>query len=535
VATPRQAVFREVAALWGLYLLVATEVFATYARLPVRDLYHVSENGRAAGAGRALVFLNWPSALVAIPMVGLVAACARSRTISRLALVSVVLCAVVFWPGVVDEADLDAKWANAIPALGVLLAFVLTLVVIARNGLGPRTRAAGDRVRLVAVLLLLVLSLPWIAADLGFFILGSDKWYAGFGHARLHHAVHHGNHHGMVGTLLAVTAIVLSRRLGDLGPRLRRALGVYLAVLLLYGLGNVANDFWLEQLVKRGVTDWQVPSVIVPAPNFPWLILLTLAALVYVLAFRRIPAAEPIGPGRFVWPAAVVPAVVALLAIGLAHGSTTHVTPHGWADGIAFAYAPEGTSHIFVTRGGELIQLTDSDGSELAPAWSPDRKHIAFQSNRDGNWEIYVASADGSHVRRLTDGGAADGEPAWPPAGQLILFVRDDDLYTMRVDGRELRKLADDPRWPRATLSPTGKRFVEQCLDGDHWHICVDGDPITHGSSNDFAPTWSPDGGRIAFISDRDGTDQLFVMGADGTGVVRLTSGQGDKDTPAWR
>jgi hypothetical protein len=581
MATARQAGFREVAALWALYLFVAAEVFATYARLPVRDLYHVSENGRVAGAGRVLVFLNWPTALVAIPLVALVAVQAGSRTISRLALVSIALCAVVFWPGVVDQADLDAKWANTIPAAGVLLALALTLVVIAHSGLGPRTRAVGDRIRLVAVALLVLLSLPWIAADLGFFILGSDKWYAGFGHARLHHHVHPGNHHGMVGTLLAVTAIVLSRTLGSVGPRVRNALGVYLAVLLLYGLGNVANDFWLEQLVKRGVTDWQVPSVIVPAPNVPWLVLLVLAALVYLLVFRRIAPAQPLGPRRLILPVAVVPLIVALLVIGLAHGQTKHVTLLGSADGIAFAYAPEGTSHIFVTRGGELVQLTDSDGSELAPAWSPDHSRIAFQSNRDGNWEIYVANADGTGVRRLTDDDAEDGEPAWTPDGKSIAFVHDGQLFSMTSEGTGVRSLENPGEWPswsrdgttlaadveygddyhglitmapggglgtggpaeerRPVWSPTADVFAYECRRGERWHICVL-DPkkgavrlVTGHGSNAFAPTWSPEGKRIAFISDRDGPDQLFVMRSDGTGVVRLTSGQGDKDTPAWR
>jgi hypothetical protein len=554
VATARQAGLRDVAALWALYLFVAAEVFATYARLPVRELYHVSENGRAAGAGRAVVFLNWPTALVAIPLVAIVAARARSRTISALALVSVLLCAVVFWPGVVDQADLDAKWVNVIPALGVVLALVLTIVVIVRIGLGVRTRAAGDRGRLGAALLLLVLSLPWIAADLGFSILGSSKWYAGFGHARLHHAVHPGNHHGMVGTLLAVAAIVLSRRLGSLVPRLRTALGIYVAVLLFYGLGNFANDFWLEQLVKRGVTAWQVPSMIVPAPNLPWLVLLVLAALMYLLVFRRTGPARPLGPRRLVWPVALVPPFLALLVVGLVHGQTKHVTPRGSADGIALAYAPEGTSHIYVTRGAELVQLTDSDGSELAPAWSPDHSRIAFQSNRDGNWEIYVANADGSGVRRLTDDDAEDGEPSWTPDGNSIAFVRDGDLYTMTADGRRLQRLADDVEWPsfsergmlalgreRPVWSPGGNVFATACLTHGHGRIClVDRVPgtrhvLTGHGSNAFAPAWSPDGKRIAFISDRDGPDQLFVMRVDGTDVVRLTSGQGDKDTPTWR
>jgi Tol biopolymer transport system component len=323
---------------------------------------------------------------------------------------------------------------------------------------------------------------------------------------------------------------------------------------LLYGLGNVANDFWLEQLVKRGVTDWQVPSVIVPAANLPWVVLLVLAALVYLLVFSRIAPAEPLGPRRLIWPVALLPPMVALLVIGLAHGQTKHLTPLGSSDGIAFAYAPESTSHIFVTRGGELVQVTDSDGSELAPAWSPDHSRIAFQSNRDGNWEIYVANADGTDVRRLTNDDAKDGEPSWTPDGDSIAFVRNGDLYTMTADGRRLRHLADDVDWPsfsqRGTLalgrerpvwSPAGNVFATACRTGGYWRICVvdrvsgTRHILTGHDSNAFAPTWSPDGKRIAFISDRDGPDQLFVMRADGTGVARLTSGQGDKDTPAWR
>jgi TolB protein len=58
---------------------------------------------------------------------------------------------------------------------------------------------------------------------------------------------------------------------------------------------------------------------------------------------------------------------------------------------------------------------------------------------------------------------------------------------------------------------------------------------LTPGNADEFAPAWSSDGKRIAFLSDRDGNDQLYVMRADGTGIVRLTSGQADKDAPAWR
>ncbi len=579
---------QEARALCGLYFLFAAAVFATYARLPVRELYHVSENGRTAGAGRAVVFVNFPTALAAIAIVSVVAARARSRTISRLAALAVVLCAFVFWPGIVDQNDLDVTWLNAVPALGVALAFGLTVVVLRHHALGPRTRARGDRLRTAAALVLLLIALPWIVADLGFFIgrwpvLGSifysDEWWARFGHARLHPAVHLGHHHGMDGTLLALTAIVLSRLLGGLPPRLSRPLGLYLGALLVYGLANVANDFWLEQVVKRDVTSWEVPSFLVPAPTLPWLVLLVLAALAYVALFRRVALAELIRERRLVWPAAVQAGLAALLVVGLLHAASRNETPLGSVSGIAFVSAPNGTSHIFLTRGRELVRLTDDGDSELAPNWSRDGR-LVFQSSVGRDWELYAMTREGQ-VRALTDNDSDDGEPHWSADGRRITFVRNHDLYVMQANGARVRKVADGADWPSwspdggflvyesrsgakhgviggdvrrglhlaspddedlryPSWAPRGRTFAYECLSHDQWHICVSDlesgsqRALTRGDANDFAPAWSPDGSRIAFISDRDGNDQLYVMRADGSGIVRLTSGQADKDTPSW-
>ncbi|TML04436.1 MAG: hypothetical protein E6G36_06080 [Actinobacteria bacterium] len=580
---------REVSLLWGLYLFVTAEVFATYSRLPAHELYHVSGNGRSGGAGRALVFLNWPVALAAFPMLAVVAADARKRIVSRLAIVAAILCAAVFWPGMVGQADLDAKWANVIAATGVLLALGLTGFALRRRGLGPSMRAPGDRARIVIVAVLAVVALPWLAADLGFLIgrwplfgsvYYSDEWYAAFGHAQAHPAVHAGDHHGLVGTLQVVTALVLSRKLAALGPRLRTAVGAYLALLMLYGLANIANDFWLEQIVKRGVTRWEFPSLITPAVSLNWLILLVLAALAYAFGFRRATLGEPAGYRRPVWAAFAALPIAALVAVGLAHGGTRHRTPLGSASGIVFAAAPNGTAHIYVTHGPGIVRLTNGHGADLAPASSPDRRQIAFQSNREGNWEIYVMAADGTNVRRLTDDDAEDGEPGWSPDGTQIAFTHNGHLYAMSADGRDRHSLGNDGEWPswspkgdalaydapygehdygiaatkpgrglgsygpadnrRPAWSPDGRLLAFQCRRGDHWHVCVMASTgrslrfLTGHDSDSFAPTWSPDGRRIAFISNRDGPDQLFVMHADGTGVVRLTSGNTERDTPDW-
>ena len=64
---------------------------------------------------------------------------------------------------------------------------------------------------------------------------------------------------------------------------------------------------------------------------------------------------------------------------------------------------------------GYPTRLTDDPANDGVPAWSSDGSRIAFMSDRDGNWEIYVMNADGSDQARLTDNPADDGIPAWAP------------------------------------------------------------------------------------------------------------------------
>jgi TolB protein len=89
-------------------------------------------------------------------------------------------------------------------------------------------------------------------------------------------------------------------------------------------------------------------------------------------------------------------------------------------------------------------QLTE-DAEDTAPAVHGDR--IAFMSNRDGNWEIYLMEDDGSGLARLTDNAASDGLPTWSPDGKTIAFVSNQDgpwaVWAMSPDGSNRRKLFD--------------------------------------------------------------------------------------------
>jgi Tol biopolymer transport system component len=155
-------------------------------------------------------------------------------------------------------------------------------------------------------------------------------------------------------------------------------------------------------------------------------------------------------------------------------------------------------------------------GDERYPSYSPDGTQIAFRGDLDlaepsGDEEIYVMDADGTNVRQLTSNADFDSAPSWSPDGGWILFERapagtfttgveaqEKDVYVMRADGTDVRRLTDSP-------------------------------------GLDEGPEFSPDGTRIAFSSARDGQQEIYVMDADGANPRRLTDNPARDESPDWQ
>jgi hypothetical protein len=263
-----------------MWAVVVVLIVVTYSRLDPAELYHVSGTGIRGGLSRALVELNFPIALVAIAIV-LVALDALPPGARWLAWAAIALCAVVAWPGVVDQGDLDARWVNAIPAVGVGLAVGLTISAALRAGTGIAPRLPLDAIRVATAVVALIASIPWIAAELGFY-LPEGVWImerpGREADGAFIAAVHLGHHHGLDGTLVALSALLLSRPRLRPGPR-ATVTRLYVSLAFAYGAVNMTQDYWNEQLVKRGWLDRKIPSALEPRLAWIWLVVLGLAAV----------------------------------------------------------------------------------------------------------------------------------------------------------------------------------------------------------------------------------------------------------------
>jgi Tol biopolymer transport system component len=158
---------------------------------------------------------------------------------------------------------------------------------------------------------------------------------------------------------------------------------------------------------------------------------------------------------------------------------------------------------------------------------------IAFTSDRDDprNWNIYRMNADGFGQTRLTNTPGLDITPEWSADGKKITYTNfviggtPGEVYQVDADGTDERNLTSSPGWDEnSSYSPVSSNKVvfDSNRTGGQYDVYLmtlgtDGQTtelirITRNGANDYMPTISPDGRRLAFVSDRDGDDDIYVM-----------------------
>ncbi len=188
-----------------------------------------------------------------------------------------------------------------------------------------------------------------------------------------------------------------------------------------------------------------------------------------------------------------------------------------------FSWSPDGKQICLAAKAGssDALHILDAETGEIlrslsfpldglyTPAWSPDGKWIAFVGIKGGASELYLTDPDGSRFDRLTDDFDDERDPAWSPDSRFIAFVSDRDspiergfhrsydLYVIDVETRDVATIVRVP-------------------------------------GREKSPTWSPDGRKIIYSSDRSRSPELYLVDLDVSTCVALTSLIGGAESPSW-
>jgi TolB protein len=206
-------------------------------------------------------------------------------------------------------------------------------------------------------------------------------------------------------------------------------------------------------------------------------------------------------------------------------------------DGRFYATLSDFDIGIMRADGSGVRRVTRGPERDVMASWSPDGRWLAFSRvRREGEApQVWLVRPSGKGAHRLVQG----GQPSWAPGGRWIAFDAPDGIWLVHADGSGRRRIVAGSvgglKW-----SPDGRRIAYMSWRANTSEIYVarsDGSRrrrLTRNGVDDFDPSWSPDGRKILYTHGRDNAHSVYVMRSDGSGKRRLTRG-GDSWATSWR
>lgn len=240
--------------------------------------------------------------------------------------------------------------------------------------------------------------------------------------------------------------------------------------------------------------------------------------------------------------------------IQFTQNGTYAINPAWSFDGSTLAYQANGYVLYLMNADGTnnrpLLTSAPPSNSQHYAAWSRDGSKIAF--TMDVGWAaLYLANSDGTGLTTLLSVPGRDvSKASWTPDGRIVYGDRTDpgndaEIAIMNADGSNRHYLMPDNSSADAypSVSPDGTKVAFVSNRDGNWEIYTmdfDGTNgsnvrrLTTNSAEDTWPHWSPDSTRLVFHSNRDGNEEIYVMYADGSNQTRITNNPSYDSLPVW-